>query len=454
MTSVDDRARLLGRLARGGRLAARTALPVDTNPVPAEWTHVTKVDPEEAKKLPLLFPAYLQHTDAVSVGGSADVTASNTEETFDLLAPTSVPVFHEPSGPRHVTQRTREQADLLAIPEVLNGDSESLVGQLGAGTEYIREELVPDLLDDELPWLPDFAADPLADLATSWLLAEAVFEAYVIQNPDSAAAREANVSEADLLTCGEAKQHAMAAERHLESELVYLEYSGTYGGEETVEILDSVSEALSWSRLWYGGGLDSREHVEAMLDAGADAVVVGDAFHRVAEEEADLCGRAARELDGVVASNVDLTSNANATTDGDADEVREWVRETVTVGDSAAAAFLATIPSVAEPERLAKRYLTETLRAWLALRELSADSEDGKDGESSGAPSASNVAYSALASEVTNALGDADTELVGRCLRTLLVGDKNESGRFGAIDDDGHLEDAVANHLAVSLSPD
>jgi phosphoglycerol geranylgeranyltransferase len=451
MTSLDDRARLLGRLARGATLAARTALPVDTNPVPADWTHVTKVDPEEAKKLPLLFPLYLQHTSAVSVGGSADVTAANTEATFDLLAPSSVPVVHEPSGPRHVTQRTREQADLLAIPEVLNGDSDSLVGQLGAGTEYIREELVPDMLDDELPWLPDFAADSLANLATSWLLAEAVFEAYVIQNPDSAAAREANVSADDLLTRDEAKQHAMAAERHLESELVYLEYSGTYGGEEAVEILESVSPALSWSRLWYGGGLDSREHVEAMLDAGADAVVVGDAFHRVAQEEADLCERAARELDGSVALDASATSNANATTDGDATDVREWVRETVAVGDSAAAAFLATIPSVAEPERLAERYLTETVRAWLALRELSADRENG---ESVGLPSASKVAYSALASEVTNALGDADTELVGRCLHTLLVGDEDESGRPGAIDDDGHVEDAVANHLAVSLSSD
>ncbi|MFC7080692.1 hypothetical protein [Halorussus caseinilyticus] len=103
MTSLDGAARSLGRVGRGMTLAARTVLPVDTNPVPADWTHVTKVDPENAKKLPLLYPVYLRHTSAVSVGGSADVTARNTEETFDLLAPASVPVFHEPSGPRHVT---------------------------------------------------------------------------------------------------------------------------------------------------------------------------------------------------------------------------------------------------------------------------------------------------------------------------------------------------------------
>jgi phosphoglycerol geranylgeranyltransferase len=429
MTSVDDRARLLSRLARGARLAARTALPVDTNPVPAEWTHVTKVDPEAAKKLPLLFPLYLQHTSAVSVGGSADVTPENTEETFDLLAPASVPVFHEPSGPRHVTQRTRDQADLLAIPEVLNGDSESLVGQLGAGTEYIREELVPDLLDDELPWLPDFAADPLADWATSWLLAEAVYEAYIIQNPDSAAAREANVSGDDLLSPREAKQHAMAAERHLESELVYLEYSGTYGGEEAGDILDSVSEALSWSRLWYGGGLDSRECAEAMLDAGADAVVVGDVFHRVADEEAEICERAGRELDA------DATSTAD-----EVDDVRKWVRENVAVGDSAAAAYLATIPSVGDPEQLAERYLTATIQAWLVLRELSA--ADGTEG-SRGAPSASEVADRALGADSPVSLRDGDAELAGGCLHALLAEEDATA--------DERVEELNTNHFAVSL---
>jgi phosphoglycerol geranylgeranyltransferase len=436
MNDLDGRARLLGRLARGATLAARTVLPVDTNPVPAEWTHVTKVDPEEAKKLPLLFPLYLQHTSAVSVGGSADVTPGNTEETFDLLATASVPVFHEPSAPHHVTQRTREQADLLAVPEVLNGDSESLVGELGEATEYISEELVPDLLEDKLPWLPAFAADPLADLATSWLLAEAVFEAYVIQNPDSAAAREANVSEADLLSPREAKQRAMAAERHLESELVYLEYSGTYGGEEAVEILDAVSDGLSWSRLWYGGGLDSREHAEAMLDAGADSVVVGDVFHRIADEEAGICERAARDFDG----DRDVTT----------DEVQEWVRENVGVADSNAAAYLATIPSVADPERRAERYLAATVRAWLSLQELAADGVDTAGGEPL---SASAMLDRVLGADATTDIGDSDAELVGRCLRALLTDCDREAAANGGKGADGDVTaDVATNHFALSLS--
>ena len=453
MTSLDGAARLLGRVGRGATLAARTVLPVDTNPVPADWTHVTKVDPENEKKLPLLYPLYLRHTSAVSVGGSADVTARNTEQTFDLLAPASVPVFHEPSGPRHVTPRTRERADLLAIPEVLNGDSESLVGQLGAGTEYIREELVPDLLDDALPWLPGVAADALANVATSWLLAEAVFEAYVIQNPDSAAAREANVAEADLLSPREAKQRAMAAERHLESELVYLEYSGTYGGDEAAETLAAIADGLSWSRLWYGGGLDSRAHVNAMLDAGADAVVVGDAFHRVADEETEICERAAGAVDPASASA----------------EVQEWVRENVTVADSDAAAYLATSPRVSDPERQAERYLTATVRTWLRLRELtdapelteapemtdtldSADTPEPADtaadrGDGAAGGSATRLDLRrALGPDLFDELGAADAALIRRYLRALLA-DRVDTDEPAAA-----LDDAATDHLALSLS--
>ncbi|WP_135851759.1 heptaprenylglyceryl phosphate synthase [Halorussus salinus] len=435
MTSLDGTARLLGRLGRGASLAARTALPVDTNPVPGDWTHVTKVDPEDDKKLPLLYPLYLRHTSAVSVGGSADVTATNTEETFELLAPSSVPVFHEPSGPRHVTPRTREQADMLAIPEVLNGDSESLVGQLGEGAEYMRDEMVPEMLDEKLPWCPGFVADALADFATSWLLADAVFEAYVIQNPDSAAAREANVGEADLLAPREAKQRSMAAERHLESELVYLEYSGTYGGDEAVRTLDAIADGLTWSRLWYGGGIDSRERAEEMLAAGADTVVVGDAFHRVADEERELCERAADALDP----------------DASTVAVREWVGENVAVADSNAAAYLATIPGAPDPERLARRYLTATVRTWIRLR-ADAEASDGERGDRF----AGDDLRRALGPGLFDGLAESDAALVRRNLAALARDGERLDSDCAERRADGSrpsADEAVTTHLALTLPP-
>jgi len=354
MKSADGIARSLGRLAAGARIAARTAAPVDTNPVPGDWEHVTKVDPEDEKRLPIAYPLYLDHTDGISVGGSRDVTPQNTEDTFELLEYVPTPAFHEPSAPEHVTDAARDRAAFLAIPEVLNGDTESLIGKLGSGIDHVRTDIAPSMIDRKVGWLPTRAKDLLAEFAGSWLLSDAVFEAYVIQNVDSAAAREANVTEADLLDPEAARRRAMAAERRLGSEVLYLEYSGTYGDAEAEAILSAIDDGTNWSRVWYGGGIDSRESAERMLAAGADTVVVGDAFHEVAEEEAALAERARDEIGP----------------GADRALVAEWIDAEIDPADSRATRYLSTIPSVADPARTARRYLEAGVTTWLAIEAL------------------------------------------------------------------------------------
>jgi phosphoglycerol geranylgeranyltransferase len=340
--SLPDIATRLERVTSTATIAGRTLLGLDTNPVAAEWSHITKVDPEGEKRLPLCYPLYLSHTSAISVGGSRDVTSENTEETFGLLEYSPAPAFHEPSDATHVTDETRSESTFLAIPEVLNGDSEALVGTLGLGIEYVKEDLGPSMLADKLGFSPDgMFGDRIVNFAAGYMLQDAVFEAYIIMNPDSAAAREAAVTEDDLLTPQEAKQRALAAEHHLESEVIYLEYSGTYGGEEAADILEAISDSITWSRLWYGGGLDNRENAQAVLDAGADAVVVGDIFHDIATEEADLFERARDEFGGPA----------------EVDAVRDWIAEAVTVAETSAARYLSTITDVPQPERQALDYL-------------------------------------------------------------------------------------------------
>lgn len=339
------------------QIAAHSILPFDTNPVPATWHHITKVDPERAKKLPLLYPLYLQHTDAVSIGGSQNVTSQNSEETFTLMEYTATPAFHEPSAARHVTAETLDQAVFMAIPEVLNGDTRSLIGTLGEGVEYIREELAPAIIAEKSPvQLGDRTAAKLADFASYWLLKRAVFEAYIIQNPDSAAAREANVTAADLLDPGQAKQRAMAAERHLGSEIIYLEYSGSFGNDEAVSIIDAVTTGVTWARIWYGGGIDSTERTTRILDAGADAVVVGDAFHEITGHESALCSQATDVFDGPIPR----------------DEVEEWIDTEVALDSAPATRYLSTIPTIRHPARRARHYLSSTVAMWLELQELTA----------------------------------------------------------------------------------
>ncbi|MEF8800813.1 MAG: geranylgeranylglyceryl/heptaprenylglyceryl phosphate synthase [Halolamina sp.] len=402
--------------ARAERLAdlvgvlARSAL--DSNPVPADWQHVTKIDPEGAKKLPLLYPLWLSETDALSVGGSADVTPGNTEAAFDLLTGLETPLCHEPSGADHVTERSQEVADLLLVPEVLNGGSEALVGTLGVAIESVREQLAPALVRDKASWLPAGIADYLADISTTLLLSQAAFEAYIVQNPDSAAAREAGVTEADVLSPRGAKQRAMAADRHLDSEILYLEYSGTFGGDGAVETLELLDDALIRSRIWYGGGLADTEDVAQVRDAGADTVVVGDAFHDVAEAEAEL----------LRAAEMELPRHA----DGEA--IREWTAARIDA-ESPGAGFLSTIPAVDDPVLLAREYTGATVRAWLELRDRHERAQASDESELGVIEVHPTVLRAAIAPVVDR---DAD-ELAATITRAALAG-RSESDSEDAVE--------------------
>jgi len=455
--------RLLGRAASYANLAAiagRTLLGMDTNPVPADWTHISKVDPEGEKQLPLAFPLYLGETSAVSVGGSNDVTAENTEETMRLVTATGVPTLHEPSGAGHVTEQTRDSADVIAIPEVLNGDIEALVGTLGKGLDYVRGELGPGAVEDRLgiPVSGDsFLGSRLGNFAAAYLMHEAAFEAYIIMNPDSAAAREAGVTEADLLSPEAARERALAAEYHLESEVVYLEYSGTFGGEEAVTMLEELDDALTAPRLWYGGGLDSAEHAESMLDAGADAVVVGDVFHSIAAGEAELVQRARTAFEerlddvstterAVGASTPDPSADETGagSTDGGStggvpghERLAEWVEETVDVSETSAARYLATVPGVESPVEMATGYLAAGVEFALTVEALAGQLDDPDEDRIAGALDADpRLATTRLAERFED-----EPQLVRRLAASLLAErfDVDVSGVF------------AAKHLGVGL---
>jgi phosphoglycerol geranylgeranyltransferase len=58
-------------------------------------------------------------------------------------------------------------------------------------------------------------------------------------------------------------------------EIVYLEYSGTFGDSETVA---AASEAVDEATLFYGGGIHDYDSAYEM-GRHADTVVVGDLLH-------------------------------------------------------------------------------------------------------------------------------------------------------------------------------
>lgn len=233
--------------------------------------HVTKVDP--AKPLPSDLDV-LAGTDLVLVGGSDGVTEANTLETIqsiDAVVP-GLPVLQEPYSSTHVTRATVGAADAVAVPAVFNGDHEHFVGKhVDLFTEVGRKPT--DLLGSNLPLVGDLVAATGRE-AVAAIADRIVGEGYVVQHVASAAAERAGVEAA--YTPDEVAGAALATETFYGFPIFYVEYSGTYGGTEDV---GAAARYVEETTLLYGGGIDSREKAREILDAGADAIVVGDCFH-------------------------------------------------------------------------------------------------------------------------------------------------------------------------------
>jgi phosphoglycerol geranylgeranyltransferase len=237
----------------------------------AAVSHVTKVDP--AKDLPENLEL-LARTDLVLVGGSDGVTEDNTLDAIERIrgACPDLPVLQEPYSSRQVSPETVDAVDSVAIPAVYNGDHDNFVGKhVAFFTEVGRKP--EETFGTGLPVVGGLIAS-MGREAVADLSAQTVGEGYVIQNPDSKAA---DVSQVEATyTPEEVAGAALATESFYDFPVFYIEYSGTYGGPEDVE---AAANYLDETVLLYGGGIESQEQTEEILDAGADAVVVGDCFH-------------------------------------------------------------------------------------------------------------------------------------------------------------------------------
>ncbi|MDG5817569.1 heptaprenylglyceryl phosphate synthase [Natronococcus sp. A-GB7] len=236
-----------------------------------EITHVTKVDP--AKSLPSDL-GVLEGTDLVLVGGSDDVTESNSLEAIERVADvfSEIPVFQEPYSSTHVSRDTIEAADAVSIPAVYNGDHDHFVGKhVDLFTEVGQK---PDeLLGSSVPLVGDLLASKGVEVVAE-LAGKLVGEGYVVQHLESTAAAVSGVEAA--YSPEEVAGAALATETFYDFPIFYVEYSGTYGGPRDVE---AAARYVEETALFYGGGIDSSERASEILEAGADAIVVGDCFH-------------------------------------------------------------------------------------------------------------------------------------------------------------------------------
>lgn len=234
-------------------------------------SHITKVDP--AKSLPADLDM-LAETDMLVVGGSDDVTDENALATIARLEAWTeqIPILQEPYRSDHVSRETVSLIDGLAVPAVFNGDHRHFLAKhLELFTELANAP--GDVRGADLPFIGSIVqsrGQEFVDAVVENILAEG----YVIQNLDSRAADVSGVSR--TFSVDEVAGAALATEAFYRFPVFYIEYSGMYGGPEDVA---AAASQLDETILLYGGGIRSGAQTAEILDAGADAVVVGDCFH-------------------------------------------------------------------------------------------------------------------------------------------------------------------------------
>ncbi|WP_415380709.1 phosphoglycerol geranylgeranyltransferase [Halosimplex sp. TS25] len=210
-----------------------------------DWDHILKVDPDKDLVDGETFEDVVTcGTDAIEVGGTTGVTEEKMRQVVDACAEYDVPLYVEPSNPANVVYR--DGVDGYLVPEVLNAGDVAWI--TGVQKEWVR-------LDDDIDWAKTFT------------------EGYVVLNPDSAAAvlTESNCD----LDADDVAAYAEVGEQMLGQEILYTEYSGTFGDPEVVA---AAADALEEAALFYGGGIHDYESANTMAQH-ADTVVVGDLVH-------------------------------------------------------------------------------------------------------------------------------------------------------------------------------
>jgi phosphoglycerol geranylgeranyltransferase len=206
-----------------------------------KWRHVTKLDPDKPITPKAVAEIVDSGTDAIMISGTQNITRQNVASLAGMLKEYSIPKVLEPSG----TEGLRDDMDFLFVPSVFNTD----VAFWFMGAHKV--------------WVQHFNID--------W--DKVVPEAYIVLNAKSAVAM---VTKAKTeIPPREAAAYGECADRFFHFPVVYVEYSGTFGDPMLVK---AVKEKLHSARLYYGGGINTREKAEQMAKY-ADTIVVGNAVY-------------------------------------------------------------------------------------------------------------------------------------------------------------------------------
>ncbi len=183
------------------------------------------------------------------IGGTQNVTIGNSYRLFELIRSLGYEgiVLQELSSPDAIIL----EADGYFLPVVLNTDN--------------------------LYWLRDAHLSAIREYGKYIPWDRILIEGYLVCNPLSAVSK---VTGANSPTAAEAVSYLELAEKIYNMPIFYLEYSGRYGDRRLVQ---AVSKAKENSHLIYGGGIETIEQAEEMLDI-VDTIVIGNLAHEAPME--------------------------------------------------------------------------------------------------------------------------------------------------------------------------
>ncbi|MCU5746199.1 heptaprenylglyceryl phosphate synthase [Staphylococcus sp. SQ8-PEA] len=208
-----------------------------------KWRHIFKLDPAKAISDEDLEAICMSATDAIMIGGTDNVTEDNVIHLMSRVRRYPLPLVLEISN----VESVMPGFDFYFVPTVLN--STDVTYHNGILHQALKQ--YGHVIDYD----------------------EVVFEGYVVLNKDSKVAKK--TSAATDLTVEDLEAYAHMVNNMYKLPVMYLENSGAY---YDVNLVKYVSDLLTTSQLFYGGGITNLEEASEMAEH-ADTIIVGDIIY-------------------------------------------------------------------------------------------------------------------------------------------------------------------------------